>query len=119
MEFYILAFKKYFNFKDSATRAEYWYFTLINIFIIILLSIGNEVSGIFGLELEIALLSSIYVLLMFIPSLSISVRRLHDIGKNGWWILISFVPFLGLILIYWFTLKSNVIGNMNQEIKEK
>ena len=92
MDFYIDAFRKYAQFEGKATRQQYWMFVLINFFI----GIG---FGFVGALLKTELLYSLYSLAVFIPSLAISIRRLHDINKSGWWILISLVPLIGWI---WF-----------------
>lgn len=94
MNYYLLAFKKYANFNGRSTRSEYWYFIIFNIIIIFVL----RIIGIF-INSGANVLGFLYSLFIIIPTLSVSVRRLHDIGKSGWMILISLVPFIGSI---WF-----------------
>ena len=95
------AFSNYVNFKDRARRSEYWYFTLFNI----LVSIATSVIDIFvlGFDAEGFLpLNTIFGLATLLPGIAVSVRRLHDIGKSGWWLLIIFT-IIGIIpLIYWY-----------------
>jgi uncharacterized membrane protein YhaH (DUF805 family) len=93
MNYAILALKQYANFSGRATRSEYWYFFLVNALISIVISLGS----IFGAEAieGLSIVSMVYSLAMFIPGLSICARRLHDIGKSGWMMLVVFIPFVG------------------------
>ncbi len=86
----------YANFNGRARRSEYWYFALANFIICLLLSIIDMI--IFG-EDGINRLSGLYSILVIIPSIAVSIRRMHDINKSGWWILINLIPFIGWI---WF-----------------
>ena len=104
MNWYVEVLKKYAVFTGRARRKEYWMFTLFNC--IIACAIG-VVMGIFGAMSEtmsgIAFgLLLLYCLAILIPSLAVAVRRLHDTGRSGWWILISFVPFIGTIVLLVF-----------------
>ena len=121
MEWYIKVLKNYANFKGRARRKEYWMFVLINFIIyiafMILIIIIEVISGvIYVSDLKIIITSlmtlftvtpfsvilSLYVLAILVPSLAVSVRRLHDIGKSGWFILISLIPIVGsIILLVW------------------
>ena len=87
---------KYADFKGSASRTEFWTFTVITWLLNVIL-----------VAIKIAALSSIVGLLLLIPTLAVGVRRLHDRGKSGWWYLIALVPVVGIIyLIYlWATKK--------------
>lgn len=82
-----LFFTNYGNFSGRARRSEYWWASVFT----------GIVSGI--LTYILPMLSGIWTLLIFVPSLSISIRRLHDIGKSGWWYLMLFVPLVGQIMI--------------------
>ena len=89
MEGYLKCLRQYADFSGRARRKEYWMFILFNaIFSFVL----GFIDGLLGLNL----LSYIYALVIFIPSLAVSVRRLHDIGRCGWWYLLPMVPFIGL-----------------------
>ena len=109
---------KYAKFDGRATRSEYWYFILfyfIVSFIVILLDIF-VVNPMLGATPEQAqqggLLQIILALALLIPSIAVGVRRLHDIGKSGWWILVGLVPIIGaLVLIYFYVLDSQVGEN--------
>ena len=92
IEYYILAFQKYGQFNGRATRNEYWWFYLVNIAVTLLLTIIDSVFSI-----PLTLLSTIYLFASIIPSLSIQVRRLHDVDKSGWYMLLNFVIIIGWI----------------------
>ena len=98
MEYYLEVLKKYAVFDGRATRSEYWYFALFNAIIsIAIVFIAPIILGGAGL-----LLSVLYALGVLLPSIGVSIRRLHDTGKSGWWLLLSFIPFGGLVLLYFF-----------------
>ena len=89
MEWYLKCLRQYADFSGRARRKEYWMFILFNAIISFVLGF---IDGLLGLNL----LSYIYALVIFIPSLAVSVRRLHDIGRCGWWYLLPMFPFIGL-----------------------
>ena len=86
MDNFIGVLKKYAVFKGRAGRREYWMFVLVSLIVSIVLSI---LDGIFGLKLDkdTGVLSSLYSLAVFLPTLGVSIRRLHDTNHSGWWIL--------------------------------
>lgn len=87
MNYYLHVLKNYANFNGRARRKEYWMFFLINI----LISFGLAgVGGIFELEI----LSTIYTFAVLIPSIAVAVRRMHDVDKSGWFILIPIYNFI-------------------------
>ena len=100
MDYYIGAFKKYAVFSGRATRKEFWMFTLINTIVNIIVAVALTI--IVGEYKGLIFIPTLYTLAVFIPSLAISCRRLHDIGKSGWWILITLVPFIGSLLLFSF-----------------
>ena len=96
MEFFIRAYKNYANFSGRDTRQQYWMFVLFNFIIAVILMIIDSLIGTAGL------LSGIFSLVNILPSIAIATRRLHDIGKSGWWQLIVLVPIIGfIVLIIW------------------
>ncbi len=93
-------FQKYADFNGRARRSEYWYFTLMNIIIMIplyIIAIMFFVNGMVALGVVFIALYMIYALGTFVPSLASIVRRLHDIGKSGWMFCVSFIPLAGPI----------------------
>lgn len=100
IEYYKKAvFENYANFTGRARRSEYWYFILMNILIIVGMVLPSMAlfSGMIG-PVFICILVG-YVLAMVIPSLALIARRLHDVGKSGWFYLVRFIPVVGPI---WF-----------------
>lgn len=96
--------KRYAQFSGRASRREFWGFTLFTVVTVLAIPFIAEImfeinEGLEGLVGIVVYLYWIFVIALYIPSLSVSVRRLHDTGKSGWWILISVVPVFGLI---WF-----------------
>jgi uncharacterized membrane protein YhaH (DUF805 family) len=107
LSYYILAFKKYFDFSGRATRSEYWWFILFSTIASIILSILDGVFGTYDAQMGTGLLSGIYSLAVIIPSIAVAARRLHDIGKSGWWQLLLIIPIVGvIILIIWLATDS-------------
>lgn len=99
MHWYIEVLKKYAVFNGRASRQEYWYFFLFNIIISSVLLIIDKVIGTSGTSAGSGLLNSIYILALFIPAIAVSVRRLHDTGRSGWWMLIALIPIIGGIVL--------------------
>lgn len=92
-----VVFENYANFSGRARRSEYWYYTLASVIISIILSTLDKVTNLtFGFA-DSGILSSIYSLLVFLPGLGVMVRRLHDVGKSGWFFLIVLLPIAGVI----------------------
>ncbi|WP_163409293.1 DUF805 domain-containing protein [Flavobacterium ajazii] len=92
-----VVFENYANFNGRARRSEYWYYTLATIIISIILSIIDKTTGLtFGLA-ESGIISSLYSLFVFLPGLAVLVRRLHDVGKSGWFAFIVLIPLAGVI----------------------
>ena len=98
MEWYLKVLSQYADFEGRARRKEYWMFTLFHgIAAVILVVIDLLLFG------DPAFFYGVYILGTLIPAFAVSVRRLHDIGKSGWWILISFIPIIGGLIIFIFT----------------
>ena len=97
-------------FWGRARRKEYWYYFLFNALIAIVLGIIDGVTGTFSREVGLGLLGGLYSLAVFIPGFAVSVRRLHDTGKSGWWLLIPLVPLVGVIVFLVFTVKDSEPG---------
>lgn len=110
MYWYIKALKNYATFRGRATRTEYWLFTLFAyIFMIIpYILVFIDSLAVFGVILVL-----LYGAAMILPSLAVTVRRLHDTGRSGWWYLINFVPVIGGIwLLILLCQRSEVTANI-------
>ncbi len=98
MNWYLAVLKKYAVFGGRARRKEYWIFTLFHILIVITLGIVDVMLGLRS-QSGIGLLGGLYGLAVLIPGIAVSVRRLHDTGRSGWWMLLSVVPPVGIVLL--------------------
>lgn len=98
MNWYLTALKQYATFEGRARRKEYWYFALGNFAVILVLGLVDMSIGTYDPQSELGLLSSLYILAVFLPSLGVTVRRLHDIGRSGWWVLVNALPVIGWIV---------------------
>jgi len=91
-----LGFSNYVNFTDRACRSEYWYWILF-------VFIGFVVTEIIDAVIGRPIFYTVFTLAVLIPNIAIGVRRLHDLDRSGWWLLLSFIPLVGaIILIVWF-----------------
>jgi uncharacterized membrane protein YhaH (DUF805 family) len=93
-----LAFKNFANFQGRSSRGAYWWFILADILISFVLGFVDGL--LFGARGTFGILSGLWTLATIIPSLSLGFRRMHDVDKSAWWLLIGLVPILGLVLIY-------------------
>lgn len=100
MTAYLDAMQRYFDFSGRSTRSQFWLFHLIYAIILIVSAIIDVV--ILNPNGEALVASGLVSLVHFIPSLSVLVRRLHDIGRSGAWLLIAFVPVIGFIVLLIF-----------------
>jgi uncharacterized membrane protein YhaH (DUF805 family) len=110
MYYYLDAIRKYAVFDGRAQRAAYWYFILLNLLISLAIGIVEVIVGIADAETAYGPVSGLYSLFIFLPSTAILARRLHDIGRSGWWILLIFVPIIGLLVLLYWTVKDSEPG---------
>ena len=100
---------KYATFQGRASRSEYWWYILAFFLFAVVVSIieGAVLAPMLGFEAFDPSagnpMSMIISLALFLPTLAVAIRRLHDIDRSGWWYLIGFIPLIGfLVLIYWY-----------------
>jgi uncharacterized membrane protein YhaH (DUF805 family) len=106
--------RRYFDFSGRSSRAQFWIFTLVVIVLVLVAAvigaaIGGGESTAQGPSTSgspAALLLALVVLVHFIPSLAVQVRRLHDSNKSGWWVLLNVIPAGQLVLLIMFCLGS-------------
>lgn len=123
-------FRQYAGFEGRARRSEYWWFYLFTLLatavpyavaVVVLFASGVGLSGETqdadpGASLVVVVLFGLVVLIglvLLIPQISVSVRRLHDTGRSGWWYLISLIPFGGLVLLVFFVMDSEPQANIH------
>ncbi|MFL5728583.1 MAG: DUF805 domain-containing protein [Cytophagaceae bacterium] len=88
MNWYLAVLKKYTDFNGRARRSEYWYFFLFNTLInVVLILVGKAVLG-------NDILRIVYTLAVLLPSIGVAIRRMHDVDKSGWYVLIPFYNFV-------------------------
>lgn len=94
---------QYFNFKGRATRQQYWMYVLFYFILSVVIGIIGAILG----DTVRGILSTLLTLGLFLPTLGIGVRRLHDTDRSGWWFLIALLPFIGsIVLLVFFCLPS-------------
>jgi uncharacterized membrane protein YhaH (DUF805 family) len=100
-----LCFQKYADFNGRAKRPEFWWFALFTFLASMILGIVSS------------MLSGLFSLAVIVPSLAVGARRLHDIGRSGWWQLIWLVPLIGwIIMIYWYVQEGDAATNEYDEV---
>jgi uncharacterized membrane protein YhaH (DUF805 family) len=104
--------RRYADFSGRSRRMEYWMFVIFNIIVSVVASIidvvvgtATSIAGVTGV------FSSLVALAFLIPGIAVSVRRLHDQDKSGWWLLIGLIPVLGFIVILVFTFLEGTKGD--------
>jgi len=104
-------FQKYIGFRGRAARSEYWYWVLFVILVQIVAWLID--MTLFGFNTTgVNPIGSILSLATLLPSLAVSIRRLHDIDRVGWWVLLALIPVIGaIVLIYWACLRGTVGAN--------
>ncbi|MBL4830920.1 MAG: DUF805 domain-containing protein [Aliivibrio sp.] len=102
MNWYLMTIKQYVDFSGRARRKQYWFFTLINIILSLLLSSLDGLIGLFNVDAGLGLISGLYSLAILLPAIGVTVRRLHDTGRTGWWLLIGLIPLIGALVLLYF-----------------
>ncbi len=95
-------FRNYVTFSGRAARAEYWYWTLFSILVAL---VSGIIDGALLPDVDTGLFGPLTSLVLLLPSIAIAVRRLHDIDRSGWWILIAFTVIGIIVLIAWDCIK--------------
>jgi len=105
MEWYLKVLKNYSDFKSRSRRKEYWMYVLFNFIALIICALIDRILGTtfkmdvgFGeTSMGYGYVYTLYALITLVPSLAVVVRRLHDVGKSGWFILVALIPLAGAI----------------------
>lgn len=111
MNWYLEVLRKYAVFSGRARRKEYWMFVLISTIISMALMIADIMLGFAKPQGSMGILGGIYTLLVLIPCLAVTVRRLHDTGHSGWTFLLGIIPIVGFILLYYMVSDSQPGAN--------
>ena len=118
MNWFLKAFRQYADFSGRARRKEYWFFTLFYIILYLGLAIVERVAGLHFPDHDVngeqvmgaGFLTVLYSLGMIIPCLSVTVRRLHDTNRSGWWWFINLIPLAGAIVMLVFMVQEGNPG---------
>ena len=110
MNWYLDAWKNYINFQGRARRKAYWMFFLFNLIALVILGLIESAIGLSG-QNGYGILTGLYTLAMIFPLIALAVRRLHDTGRSGWWILIGLVPLIGPIVLIVFYVTDSQPGS--------
>jgi uncharacterized membrane protein YhaH (DUF805 family) len=101
-------FQNYVNFSGRAPRSEYWYWTLFSI----LVSIASALVDVALFpSLNASPINTIVELALLLPGLAVSVRRLHDLDRTGWWLLLILTGIGAIVLLVWFCMRGTVAPN--------
>jgi uncharacterized membrane protein YhaH (DUF805 family) len=111
MNWYLLVLKKYAEFNGRARRTEYWMFLLFHIIVAVAAMLVDNLLGLTFGEIPYGFIYMAYGLATIIPGLAVTVRRLHDIGKSGWMILVSLIPIIGGIWLLVLMVTDSQPGN--------
>lgn len=102
MNWYFEALRKYAEFSGRSRRKEFWFFILFNTIFVFVLTLIDLALGTYSEVMGIGLLGALYSLAVLIPALAVIVRRIHDTGNSGWWVLATFIPLIGLVVLIVF-----------------
>ncbi len=95
MNWYLKVLKQYADFNGRARRQEYWMFVLFNVIFMFAASLLDKLLGLSDPLTGLGPLYGLYILAVFIPGIAVAIRRLHDIGKSGWMLLLALIPIIG------------------------
>lgn len=125
MSWYVKVLRQYVDFQGRARRREFWVFVLVTLIVAVVLQLADVLlgtdgmigmrdgarssvlNGLFVFPTGAGLISGLYVLATFLPSLAVLVRRLHDRDHTGWWVLILLVPIIGFVVMLLFTISES------------
>lgn len=110
MNWYLDVLKKYATFSGRARRKEYWMFSLFHFIFAFVCGFLDGLLGFISYETGLGILSSLYILATFLPSLAVLVRRLHDTDRSGWWVLMGIIPLIGPIVLLVFACLDSKVG---------
>jgi uncharacterized membrane protein YhaH (DUF805 family) len=110
MKWYIEVLRKYAVFGGRARRMEYWMFNLLNLIIAWLITFIEITAGLADSMGEFGPLSWLYMLALIVPHIAVTVRRLHDTDRSGWWNFIILVPLIGVIVLVVFMAQDSKPG---------
>lgn len=115
--YFLKALKQYFDFSSRARRKEYWFFILFYVIFYLIAATIDVVLLQSDPQSGVGIVTLIFSLAVFFPSLAVNVRRLHDTGRSGWWLLLSFIPLAGIIILVFLCQDSTEDNNYGTNLK--
>ena len=97
------AWEKSFDFSSRSTRGDYWWFTLANVIVSVLLNLASLVGRLFYA------LAALYMVAAILPSLALTIRRLRDAGKHWAWVFIGVLPIIGTVWLIWLMVQPSAL----------
>lgn len=110
MNWFMQALQKYAVFTGRARRTEYWMFALFYVIGGVITSFVDVALGTYSEAGSVGVINTLFLLVLFVPSLAVTVRRLHDTGRSGTWIFIGLIPLVGFIAMLIFTVQESEMG---------
>lgn len=108
MEWALMPLRKYSTFTGRSQRKEYWLYILFVLVVVLVLTIIENMLGWVESESDTGALTTLFMFGILLPSIAVATRRLHDIGRSGWWQLVSLIPLIGpLVLLFWLVKDSD------------
>jgi uncharacterized membrane protein YhaH (DUF805 family) len=102
-------FRNYVGFSGRAARSEFWYWFLFGVVISVVVAL---IDSVIAPDSDYGILAVLVALVLFLPGLAVTVRRLHDLDRSGWFILLYFVPVIGfVVLLVWFCRRGTIGPN--------
>jgi uncharacterized membrane protein YhaH (DUF805 family) len=111
VNWYLEALKKYAVFHGRARRKEFWFFQLFFTLGSIALNVFDVFAGSYSEDYGYGLFGGLFSLAMLLPALAVSVRRLHDTDRTGWWVLLGLIPIIGIIVLIVFYVQNGTQGS--------
>ena len=111
MNWFIDALKNAVNFSGRARRKAYWMFVLFYVIFAFVAVVLDGILGTVNPKTGMGVIGGLYIFLMLLPLIALSIRRLHDTDRSGWWFLINFVPLIGGLVFFVFTLLEGTRGD--------
>lgn len=119
MKWFVKCFEKFADFDGRACRSEFWFFYLFTWLAFMVLAFADLFIGTWSEALGLGILSTIYAVVAILPTIAVAIRRVHDGGYCGWWILIGLIPGIGIfLLIYLLVQPSEPTANQYGEIPD-
>ncbi|MCD9496485.1 DUF805 domain-containing protein [Photobacterium carnosum] len=111
MNWYFAVIRKYAQFQGRSRRKEFWFFTLINACISLACSLVDTTLQLPTVMEGYGVLGALYAAFAFIPTVAVTVRRLHDQDRTGWWALIMLIPIVGILVLLYFMVQNSTEGS--------